>query len=125
MGSKGRGRRVRSCLCSASWLLLHPREGWPLVSKFPTFSLVTLIILIVEKNAPPVHMSGQPVATAVVGGGTDVPEGPPRPQFSEEDFKQLKEMFPNMDEEVVRSVYEAAGFSKDSAANALLQMIAD
>jgi toll-interacting protein len=66
------------------------------------------------KKTPAVYMSPQSVQTAV--------QAPAPPAFSEEDFKQLKEMFPNMDEEVIRSVYESSGFSKDSAANAMLGM---
>ncbi|CAL8094605.1 unnamed protein product [Orchesella dallaii] len=62
-----------------------------------------------------VYLSNQPVNAAV-------PQEVNRPTFNEDDFKQLKEMFPNMDEEVVRSVYEAAGFDKDASVNALLQM---
>jgi toll-interacting protein len=73
----------------------------------------------VNKKHPQVYQSNQPVQTAV-------PQSlPPRPAFNPDDFKQLKEMFPNMDEEVIRSVYEAGNYNKDSSANALLSMVAD
>lgn len=46
---------------------------------------------------------------------------PPR-QISEEERKQLEEMFPSVDAEVVKSVLEASQGNKEVAINSLLQM---
>jgi len=75
-----------------------------------------------SKKQPQVYQSNQPVTNVVQ---PPHPSPPRAPAFNPDDFKQLKEMFPNMDEDVIKSVYEAGGFHKDSAANALLSMIAD
>ena len=47
-----------------------------------------------------------------------------RPAVRDEDVKQLQEMFPTMDGEVVRSVLEASSGQVDSAVTNLLQMTA-
>ena len=50
------------------------------------------------------------------------PQQPLRPRIREEDVTQLREMFPSLDEEVVRSVLEASNGQVDSAVTNLLQM---
>ena len=54
-----------------------------------------------------------------------VQQPPPASQIKEEDVKELKEMFPALDEEVVRSVLEASGGRVDSAVTNLLTMTDD
>lgn len=50
---------------------------------------------------------------------------PQRPLFTDEDLTQIKELFPNMEEEVIKSVLEANRGNKESTINALLQMNSD
>lgn len=47
---------------------------------------------------------------------------PPRQPITDEDVKQVQEMFPSVDSEVVRSVLEAAHGNKDQAVTNLLSM---
>ena len=54
-----------------------------------------------------------------------VQQPPPASQIKEEDVKELKEMFPALDEEVVRSVLEASGGRINSAVTNLLTMTDD
>lgn len=46
----------------------------------------------------------------------------PPPTFNEADFAQITEMFPNMEKDVVKSVYEVNRFNKDVTINCLLQL---
>lgn len=56
-----------------------------------------------------------------------MPQGGGRqaPGYTEEDFKQVKDMFPNMDDEVIRSVFAANNGNKETTIVSLLQMSAD
>lgn len=83
----------------------------------------------------PIMMVPQPVVpgTQVVypggyGPGQPVPLGQPQqqpqqqPRFSEQDVSGLKDMFPNMEEGVIRSVLEAYGGDVNVATTSLLSM---
>lgn len=77
----------------------------------------------------PVYISGQqqyPPGTMVVTQTTQPPQQPqlPPPQFNEADFAQITEMFPNMEKDVVKSIYEVNHFNKDTTINSLLQLSA-
>lgn len=82
--------------------------------------------------------TGVPVMMPAAGGGYMVPPGVQiggaypagqqpqaqvqRPTVTEEDLKQVKEMFPNMEDNVIKTVLEASGGNKDAAINSLLSM---
>uniref|UniRef100_H2YLR6 Toll-interacting protein n=1 Tax=Ciona savignyi TaxID=51511 RepID=H2YLR6_CIOSA len=50
---------------------------------------------------------------------TPVPQGP---LFTEADVKQIKEMFPDVEEDAIKTVLEASRGNKDAAINSLLSM---
>ncbi|KAL4233058.1 hypothetical protein ACF0H5_007744 [Mactra antiquata] len=66
-----------------------------------------------------------PAYPGVVVPGMAYPPQQRQPGFTEEDFKQVKDMFPNMDDEIIRSVFVANSGNKDTTINSLLQMSAE
>ncbi|KAL5009531.1 hypothetical protein ScPMuIL_011836 [Solemya velum] len=44
------------------------------------------------------------------------------PLYTDEDLQQVKDMFPNMEEDVIKSVFEANAGNKDTTINSLLTM---
>jgi toll-interacting protein len=63
-----------------------------------------------QPQVPQVMVQQQPQAQPVV-----------RP-MSQETLKQIHEMFPNMDQEVIKTVAEANGHNREATINSLLQM---
>lgn len=57
------------------------------------------------------------------GGGAVVPPTMPTgPAYTEEDVQQVKDMFPAIDDDVVRSVFESNMGNKDQTINDLLAL---
>lgn len=63
-----------------------------------------------------------PPGVQIGGPGVIPPQQPGPPPITEEDLKQMKEMFPNTDNDVIKTVLEASGGNKDAAINSLLTM---
>lgn len=114
------------------WFALSGKQG---DEKEGTLNLV--ITFTPVENLPPAVMQApmvypqmQPYPGVVMPGvyppqASMGMQAPRQPGFTEEDFKQVKDMFPNMEDDIIRSVFVANSGNKDSTINALLQMSAD
>ncbi|XP_059150128.1 toll-interacting protein B-like [Physella acuta] len=110
------------------WFQLSGRQG---DDKEGTINLVLTLSAPVESNVisytytTPVPMM-MPMYYPVqqpVGQMPPYPPQPPQgPLYTEEDLKQVKDMFPNMEDEVIKSVMEANRGNKDATINSLLSM---
>ncbi|KAF8365511.1 tli-1 [Pristionchus pacificus] len=87
--------------------------------------LVHLIISFAPVEAPNAHPTYQGGPTHPDGSpthGAEVPAAVTGPAFSDDDVKAVKELFPDIDEEVVRAVLEENRGNQDATVSALLEM---
>jgi len=84
----------------------------------PTYTYQSVAPVVMVPN-----VSGRPMPVFIAPQQPQVAPVPAPPQpISEEDMKQVQEMFPNIDPEVVKSVFEANRGNKNTTINSLLQM---
>ena len=86
----------------------------------PPHSSLPFSLFSLSPSASPPSLSPLPYSSHK-GGQRPAPQ-PARPQIKEEDIKQLQEMFPTVDKEVIQSVLEASNGQVDPAVTNLLQM---
>ncbi|CAG5134160.1 unnamed protein product [Candidula unifasciata] len=114
------------------WFPLSGRQG---DDKEGSINLVLSLTAPVESNVysytyptpvPVMMPMYYPPPTQPMGPIGQVPVYPPQqprgPLYTEEDLKQVKDMFPNMEDEVIKSVMDANCGNKDATINSLLAM---
>jgi len=86
------------------------------------------LIISYQKYQQPVYTGAQQFLVPQVGAPPLImqPQAPPQvqlpPPFTEEDVNQVKEVFPTMEDDVIKSVLASNNGNKDRAINQLLQM---
>ncbi|XP_045481026.1 toll-interacting protein-like [Harmonia axyridis] len=68
---------------------------------------------------------GEPTPAPLRVYTAPTPQVPVIPVLSESELKQIEEMFPSIDKEVIKSVFEANRGNKEGTVNSLLQMSVD
>ncbi|XP_074595495.1 toll-interacting protein-like [Brevipalpus obovatus] len=107
-----------------SWITLNGKQG---DGKEGTICIILSFTPLVPGTAiSQPHQTGAQIIPATVGGQpiTVSPAPPPQPQviIKEEEVNQIQEMFPNIDQEVIRTVLESSRGNKERAINNLIQM---
>ncbi|KAK2583275.1 hypothetical protein KPH14_009283 [Odynerus spinipes] len=91
----------------------HPYMAGPPVMMVPSATMFGMT------SYAPVNVYTTPQPVAAVTAPPVVPSSLPN---AEVELKQLEEMFPNIDKEVIKSVYDVNNGKKDITINSLLQM---
>ncbi|KAI0229582.1 Toll-interacting protein [Lamellibrachia satsuma] len=121
---------------SDDWYLLNGQQGDAregMINLVISYSKVPVQQMVVPQ--PMMYTTGQPSMVmappampvyyqqpGVPGGYVMPPSQPAGPRFTEEDVKQIQEMFPDTDTDVVRSLLETNMGNKDMTINNLLAM---
>lgn len=91
----------------------------------PTYSYqpVAPVVMLpnVSGRAMPVFIAPQ-AGECQPGKQIETQPTPPPPQITEDDIKQVQEMFPNVEREVIKTVLEANRRNIQATINTLLQM---
>ncbi|KAG7453506.1 toll-interacting protein [Solea senegalensis] len=118
--------RLREGSVVDEWFSLSGRQGDDkegminLVLSFTICAASALTLPCAVSSGVPTVYNQAMVPMAVPGALPVV--GAQVPACSEDDLKALQDMFPNLDQEVVRTVLDAQQGNKDAAINSLLQM---
>lgn len=99
-------------------------DWWPLTGELGNEKEGTVHIIFSKKKYQQTNV--QPILPSYPGisvrPGTNRPQVQQTPVYTEEDIKQLKDLFPSSDDEVIKAVFEASNGNKNHAIDALLQM---
>lgn len=118
------------------WYALSGRQGEGvegMIQLVFSFTTLTQTPAYVYQSVQPVVMvpnvgTGRPLPVYIAPTQPQVPPATMHQQpqqsleMSEEDLKQINEMFPNLDNEVIKSVFVTNNGNKDTTINTLLQM---
>lgn len=100
-------------------------DWWPLSGELGNEKEGTIHIIFSKKKYQQTNV--QPIVPSYPGmparpGAIRTPQVQHTPIYSEEDIKQLKNLFPSNDDEVIKAVLEASNGNKNHAIDALLKM---